>query len=274
MKKTAKQQKRRKSKTKNKQYQPQTALFGKADDYWVYNMSLAERLAGCAIGFGAGFFVCMVFFRNFWLSVVAGVVLVLPACKKYQGYLMKKRQKNLLLQFKDMMEALTSSFSTGKNTSEAFQDAYIDMADLYGKKSDIAKEIELIVTGMYNGILLNDLLMNFALRSHLDDIESFATIFQVCSQYGGDLKKVVGETRVIISDKIGTELEIETMLTANRNELNIMIVMPLLIMITLNGAGNLSAAQNTTENILVKLAALGLFAFAYALGRKIIDIKV
>ena len=172
------------------------------------------------------------------------------------------------------MEALTSSFSTGKNTSEAFQDAYIDMADLYGKKSDIAKEIELIVTGMYNGILLNDLLMNFALRSHLDDIESFATIFQVCSQYGGDLKKVVGETRVIISDKIGTELEIETMLTANRNELNIMIVMPLLIMITLNGAGNLSAAQNTTENILIKLAALGLFAFAYALGRKIIDIKV
>ena len=197
-----------------------------------------------------------------------------PACIKYQNYLKKKRQRNLLLQFRDMMEALTASYSTGKNTQDAFQDAYLDMVDLYGKKSDIACEIELIVTGLYNGMVLNDLLMNFAARSHLDDIESFATIFQVCSQYGGDLRKVVGETRVIIGDKISTELEIETLLTANKNELNIMTVMPLLIMLTLNGTGNMSIVQNTPENIVVKLAALGLFAAAYLWGKKIIEIKV
>ncbi len=70
------------------------------------------------------------------------------------------------------------------------------------------------------------------------------------------------------------ELEIETLLTANKNELNIMTVMPLLIMLTLNGAGNMSIVQNTPENIVVKLAALGLFAAAYLWGKKIIEIKV
>ena len=79
---------------------------------------------------------------------------------------------------------------------------------------------------------------------------------------------------MIINDKISTELEIETMLTANRNELNIMTVMPLLLMLTLNGTGNMSIVQNTPENVMVKLIALGMFCFAYMLGRKMIDIKV
>ena len=274
MKKANKKQGKGKTKGKKQKYVPLKPLFGKADDYWIYKMSPLEKITGAGIGFALGFLVCMIFFRSFLFSIVAGVVMIPPACIKYQNYLKKKRQRNLLLQFRDMMEALTASYSTGKNTQDAFQDAYLDMVDLYGKKSDIACEIELIVTGLYNGMVLNDLLMNFAARSHLDDIESFATIFQVCSQYGGDLRKVVGETRVIIGDKISTELEIETLLTANKNELNIMTVMPLLIMLTLNGAGNMSIVQNTSENIVVKLAALGLFAAAYLWGKKIIEIKV
>lgn len=263
-----------KNRKKRERYEPLKPVFGKADDYEIYVMSVTEKVIGIGMGFSAGFLVSMVFFRNLLLSVVAGGILIIPSCMKFQEYLKKKRKRNLLLQFKDMMEALTSSYSTGKNTPEAFQDAYVDMVDLYGKKSDIAHEIELIVTGLYNGMILNELLMNFASRSHLDDIENFATIFQVCSQYGGDLKKVVGETRVIINDKINTELEIETLLTANRNELNIMAVMPILLMLTLNGAGNMSIVQNTPENVITKLAALGMFAFSYMLGRKIIDIKV
>lgn len=274
MKKKGKKRIPAKAKKKKERYEPIRPIFGKADDYQIYKMSPPEKVIGVGIGAGAGFFVGMVFFRNVLVAAAIGALMVVPVLWKYREYLKKKRQRNLLLQFRDMMEALTSSYSTGKNTPEAFQEAYIDMVALYGKKSDIARETELIVTGLYNGMILNELLMNFAARSHLDDIESFATIFQVCSQYGGDLKKVVGETRVIINDKINTELEIETLLTANRNELNIMTVLPLLLMLTLNGAGNMSIVQNTPENVLTKLFALGLFAFAYVLGRRIIDIKV
>ena len=53
-----------------------------------------------------------------------------------------------------------------------------------------------------------------------------------------------------------------------------MTVMPLLLMLTLNGTGNMSIVQNTPENVMVKLIALGMFCFAYMLGRKMIDIKV
>lgn len=266
----------RKTKKRNrkKAYTPQKAVFGDGEDYYVYRMSASEKLVGGISGFLAGFFVSMVFFRDLWVSLVIGGFLIIPMIRKYRDMLRKKRMKNLLLQFRDLMESLTASYSAGKNTEGAFRDAYADMVDLYGEKTDIVHEIQLIVAGLYNGQNIDELLNNFARRSHLDDIESFATIFEVTNRYGGNLKKVVGDTRQIINDKIETELEIQTLLTANQNELNIMMVMPLLIMLMMNGMGSMSVVQNTPLNVVVKCCAIGLFALAYYMGRKIIDIKI
>ena len=85
---------------------------------------------------------------------------------------------------------------------------------------------------------------------------------------------MVGETREIINDKIETELEIQTLLTANKNDLNIMIIMPVLIMLMLNVMGNMSIVRNTPLNVCVKIGALALFGAAYYMGRKIVDIKI
>ena len=255
-------------------YIPKKALFGNGEDYYVYHMKFAEKLTGGALGFLAGMFVCMTFFRNLILSVIVGAVLIIPGAVKYRNFLKEKRQKTLLIQFRDMLESLTSSYSAGKNTQGAFEDAYGDMADIYGKKSDIVHEIEMIINGIYNGQNIEALLQNFADRSHLDDVESFSTIFEVSNRYGGNLKKVVGDTYRIINEKIEMEMEIKTLLTANKNELNIMMLMPLIIMITLSGMGNMSIVQNTPLNIVIKVAALGMFGIAYYIGRKIIDIRI
>ncbi|MDE6919522.1 MAG: kinase, partial [Lachnospiraceae bacterium] len=78
-----------------------------------------------------------------------------------------------------------------------------------------------------------------------------------------------------INDKIEIELEIQTIIAGNKNELNIMMVMPLIILVSLGGMGSdMTAASNTRENVVVKLIALGMFYLAYQLGRKYTDIKV
>lgn len=263
----------KRKKTREK-YTAQKALFGNAEDYYLYSMDSIERLSGGMLGFFLGFFVCMVFFRNFLVSIAAGCLFTPLGIRKYRDYLKERRMRSLLLQFRDMMESLTASYSAGKNTVEAFQDACADMINIYGEKSDIVKELRWIVSGLYNGQNIDALLENFAARSHLDDIESFATIFEVTNRYGGNLRKVVGETRQIISEKIETEMEIQTLLTANKNELNMMILMPFLIMLMLNGMGNMSVVQNTPANVIVKAAAILLFAGAYLWGRKIVDIRI
>lgn len=271
--KKEKKQKRQKRKASPK-YIPIEAEFGKGDDYYVYDMSGGEKLTGGVLGFLAGFFVGMIFFRSLIVSCVMGAAVTVPGIRKYRDYLKAKRMRNLLLQFRDMMESLSASYSVGKNTYDAFGDVCGDLIGIYGENADIVHEAKLIVNGCYNGKNLEELLNNFAKRSHLEDVESFATIFEVSSRYGGDLKKVMGETREIINDKIEIEMEIQTLLTANKNELNIMIVMPFLIMLMLNGMGDMSLVQNTPVNIAVKCAALLLFAVAYVMGRKIVDIKI
>ena len=200
----------------------------------------------------------------------------IQACRssgQKEDYEKRKKTKNKNCKTK---ESKTSENKTeeGKNTQGAFLDACGDLIGIYGEKADIVKELKLIVDGIYNGQSVEEMLSNFAARSHLDDIESFATIFEVTNRYGGDMRRVVGETREIINDKIETELEIQTLLTANKNDLNIMIVMPVLIMLMLNGMGNMSIVQNTPLNVLVKIGALALFGTAYYMGRKIVDIKI
>ena len=265
---------RAKTKKHRKKYVPEKALFGHADDYYVYRMNSVEKGLGALMGFGTGFFVCMVFFRSILFSVIAGGLLAVPGIAKYRNYLKEKRMQNLLFQFRDMMESLSASYSAGKNTQGAFQDACADLISIYGEKADIVHELKLIVSGLYNGQNIDDMLSNFALRSHLDDIESFATIFEVTNRYGGNLKKVVGETRQIINEKIETEMEIRTLLTANKNDLNFMILMPVVLMLMLGGMGDMSIVQNTPVNVVIKLTALALFGGAYYMGRKIVDIRI
>ena len=272
--KKPKPKKIKQKKIKAPKYVPIKPVFGLAEDYYIYRMNMAETMIGATLGGIAGFFFSMVFFRNVIFSLIVGLILVVPGIKKYREYLKQKRMKTLLYQFRDMMESLSASYSAGKNTQGAFLDACGDLIGIYGEKSDIVRELHLIVDGIYNGQNVEDMLSNFAARSHLDDIESFATIFEVTNRYGGDMRRVVGETREIINDKNETELEIQTLLTANKNDLNIMIIMPVLIMLMLNGMGDMSIVQNTPLNVLVKIGALALFGIAYYMGRKIVDIKI
>ena len=72
--------------------------------------------------------------------------------------------KNLLYQFRDMMESLSASYSAGKNTQGAFLDACGDLIGIYGEKADIVKELKLIVDGIYNGQSVEEMLSNFAAR--------------------------------------------------------------------------------------------------------------
>ena len=261
-------------KSKSDTYIENHGLMGNADDYHVYHMRLVDYLVGFSIGFALGFVVIMVFFRIFGVSLISGIICGIPAIHFFRKYRKEKRQRDLLVEFRDLLEALTTSYSSGKNTMEAFAESYQDLLSLYGEKSDIVNETRIIIAGMTNNIIIEDLLKDFADRCGLDDVASFAATFESGLRQGGDIKQVVWDSRKIINDKIEIEMEIKTILTEKENELNIMMVMPLIIMVTLSGIGTMSAVINTPFTVIVKIFAIGLFATAYMMGRKIINIRI
>ena len=259
---------------KKDDYAEKHGLMGNADDYHIYHMRLIDYLVGFLIGFALGFVVVMIFFRVVIFAVTVGVFCGIPAIKYYRKYRKEKRQRDLLIEFRDLLEALTTSYSSGKNTMEAFAESYQDLLSLYGEKSDIVNETRIIIAGMTNNIIIEDLLRDFAERCGLEDVESFTSTFESGLRQGGDIRQVVWDSRKIINDKIEIEMEIKTMLTEKENELNIMMVMPLIIMVTLSGIGTMSAVINTPFTVIVKIFAIGLFAAAYMMGRKIINIRI
>lgn len=254
-------------------YIEKKGIIGVGDDYHVYHMKRKDRAIAFLIGFAGALVVFYVFFKNILFAGMAGIAAGFWIQPYYCSYLCKKRKKALLLQFRDMLESLTSSYSAGRNTQGAFEDAYRDMLQIYGQDADIVKELKIILTGISNNLNIENLLKNFADRSEQTDIASFADVFEVSVRQGGNIKDIISSTRDIISDKIEIELEIGTLLAGNRNELNIMMLMPLVISVSMEGMGS-SASGNSPLNIVIKMIALGTFIFAYLVGQKITAIKL
>lgn len=268
-----KQPKKQKIKKQKEVYVPIPGVMGIGEDYHVYQITLRDRLTACGIGAVLGVAVGYVFFSSWLAALVITVAAAVYLQEPFREYLKKKRLKKLLLEFKDLLETLTASYSAGQTTTRAFSDAMKEMSDLYGEDADIVTELKMINVGLQHNYNIEDLLLNFAQRSGLDDVDSFANVFEVCNRKGGNLKQIVGETRSVINDKIEIEMEIQTMVAASKNELNIMMVMPFIIMLTMRGLGD-SMTGNSLTNIIVKFVALGIFVGAYVIGSKMVEIKL
>ena len=262
-------------KTKEKEeYTELKGLFGNAVDYHVYHMTKVDHLAAYLLGFVVGTAVIFAFFRNPVFSLIGGIACARIVLPYYNEYKKESRLKRLREQFKDLLESLTASYSAGRNTPDAFKDASDDMTSIYGEDADIVQELQIICAGLGNNINIEQLLLDFADRSGLDDVMSFANVFEVCNRQGSDLKRIVSDTRDIINDKIEIEMEIETMIAGSKNELNIMMIMPVIIVVMLKGLGNTMAGENNAATVFVKIICIGIFALAYVIGQKIIDIKI
>lgn len=74
-------------------------------------------------------------------------------------------------------------------------------------------------------------------------------------------------------DKIYLEQEIQTLLAGPKNELNLMMTMPFLIVAMLRAVGE-SAVVKGKLSIIVNGTALVFFILSYEIGRKMVDIRV
>ena len=247
-------------------------VAGAPYDYSRYTMRIIDRLAAFAIGAAAAAIVLHIFFGNLFLDIIAVIAAGIVAQPIYRKMMVERIQKQLITQFRDMLDSLNSSISAGKVVSEAFVDAEKDMELQYGRDSFIYKEIRTVNYGVMHSVNIEELLLDFGMRSGIDDIVSFANVFAVSNRRGGEMKSIIGETKSILCDKIDIDQEIHTMVNASKNELNVMMLMPLLVVPMMSSFSQES--DNQLINISVKIAGIIMFVIAYIIGRKIVKIKV
>jgi len=174
------------------------------------------------------------------------------------------------MQFFDLLEAMSVSLRAGNPLIKALESARVDLALMYPEDSDIIVELNIIIGRFNNAVPLSEIFSDLAQRSGLDDIQSFASIYKTIEGKSSRADEIVRETQSIISDKMEIEMEIETMMSAAKNEANIMLAMPLVIVGAIGyvGAGFMDAIYTTFVGRVVATIGLGLFILSYLLLRK------
>ncbi len=261
-------------------------------NYCVYKMSTNEKILYFLLAFVIGAGVAYLFYGGIgkddygnptmitYIADITIMTLVGLAAGRFflpirKEQIIASRQKKLRLQFIDLLDSLASSISSGKNVPNAFEAAREDLLVQYPLDAFIVQEVENIISGIRNNVDVGSMLCNFGARSGIQDIRTFGRVFETAHAKGANLKDVVRNSHMILSNKCEIEAEIETKVASNKNEQNIMIVMPIILvgMIKLAGA---DFAENftTPSGILCTTIAIASFVGAYILGRKILKIEV
>ena len=261
-------------------------------NYKVYYMKTWEKIFYFMLAFAVGVFVGYLFYGgigkdefgdptaltrilDIGISSVTGLAtgkLFLPIRTEQ---IIHKRRSQLNSQFRDMLEALNTSLGAGKNVMESFAAVNEDMKVQYEEDAFIINELKVIIAGMANNDEIETLLEDFGRRSGIDDIVSFANVFRICKQKGGNTKETIRSTHEILSEKMEIREDIETVVTANKSEQNMMLVMPVLLIGMIKMTSEDMAANFVKPTgILASTIAIVLFAVSYVIGKKVLDIKV
>lgn len=192
-----------------------------------------------------------------------------------QQQILESRRNKLKSQFRDMLEALSTSLGAGKNVPDAFQAVYEDMKNQYEEGAFILRELDNINHGLINGFTIEMLIQDLGERSGVSDIEDFAGVFEICYRKGGNIQDTVRSTAGILGEKMGILEEIETTVTASKNEQYIMLIMPILLIGMIKMA-SADFAENfvTPTGLAATTIAIAMFVASYFLGKKLLDIKV
>jgi len=192
-----------------------------------------------------------------------------------QRQVLNKRLKTLHKQFIDLLDSLSASLAAGQNVPSAFMTARTDLLVQYPENAFIVNEVNQIIDGFNNNIPIEGMLMNLGERSGIKDISDFGKVFETAYRKGGSIKDIVRNTHEILSTKNQLEMEIQTKVTSNKNEQNIMMVMPVIIvgMVKMMG-GDFADNFTTPSGLLFTTIGIGLFVLAYFIGQSILKIDV
>ena len=215
-------------------------------DYRKYRCNLWERLGCLAAGTAVAAAIAWLFYRSWY-----GMVLVIPV-----NYLIVSYYKN--------------------KKRDEWKEAEREIMDLYGKEAMITKELIQMNAEIKLNRNVEEILHDLAVRSGVEEIQSFAEIFGFAKRSGGDFPQIIRTTAARISAKIEVEREVDTVIAGKKLEGKIMSVMPFFILAYLNLASRefIDPLYGNLAGVLVMSAALLVFVGAMAINRRISDIRV
>lgn len=243
--------------------------------YKIYRLSGKEKLLCMGIALGLAGVIAWLFYRD--IFVMAGAAaLYFPVKKAAMEHFQKKRQGELLYQFKEILQMAATALKAGYAMENAFVQAREEFARLYGEHALMAREFAYINHQVRLNVTLESLLEDLAKRSGIEEISSFSQVFGFAKRSGGDFLKIFQNTVDKIAQKAEVKREIEVVIAAKQMEMGIMSLVPFGILLYV-GVTSLEFLEPLYGNWLgasVMTVCLVVYGCAVKLAGKIVEIEV
>ena len=213
-------------------------------------------------------------FYNRLLGLIPGLFVAVYVFKLQKKSYEEKQRRRILLEFKNMINAMQSSLEAGNSIERAIISAGKDMQDLYGDKSEIVKQIKIIEKKLRLNIPLETALAEMAEELDQSEIYDFVEIISTIKRTGGNAVRIIRNTVEKLTDEIELDAELEVMVAAKKYEQQIMVFMPALIVVFLRMTtdGFMAPLYGSPLGIIIMSVVLLINVGADLLGRRIVDI--
>ena len=244
-------------------------------DYTTYKMKPVEYEITLLLAAVVLFLIGYIFYRSIILALLLTPLSIFyPKIRTKQ--IIKKRNSELKLQFRDALQSLSSSLHGGKSFESAMRSAIADLLIQYEAGSYIIREFEIIVRKLESNETIERAFEEFAERSKLEEIQNFAEVLEICKRTGGNLISAIKSSTDIIADKIEVLNDISSIIAEKKLEQNILSIMPIALILMLSVSAKDFMLPVFTEIIgkVVMTISMLLFTAAYFIAEKITNIEV
>lgn len=220
-----------------------------------------------------------IFAYLFYDSMAAAVVLCpvgVVYLHEWKEERCREKEMEFRGQFQNSIQILASILKAGYSVENAIRETEKELKPLYPKGCRIRTEYERMGRELKMNLSAEQVLNNFANRVQQEDVKNFVTVFAAAKRIGGDSISILRETVKIISGKIETEREIQTLLASKKLEFRIMCVIPLGMVFYMRLAFPefLSVLYRNPVGILLMSGCLGIYLYAFRMGSRMIRIEV
>ncbi len=243
-------------------------------DYDQIALSAGHLALSCLLGIMGAGLVVFIFYRNAWMPLVGMVAggIIGPQMEKKR--LVQKRKERLRDEFKEALYSLMVALRAGRSLEGAFYAALEDLDE--GLMPHIYTEWQTITKQLSLGISVEESLLDFAARSHIEEIESFARTIEICKRTEGDMVRVMENTIQLLQERMEIQGELQVLLAKKKTEQRILNLMPFLVigLLLLMAPEYLQPLYRSLQGQIIMTVCALLTVISVLLSRKIAKIAL
>ena len=242
---------------------------------WLQDITKSEYILGVIRTTGIYLLILYVFYGTF-----AAAPFLLPVwflhMRDWIADTARKKEQQFRSQFRDSIQEMSAVLKAGYSVENAIREVGKELITLYEKDARIRKEYDRMTHQLDLKMPAAEVLEQFAERTGQEDVEDFVNVFAAAKKSGGDSITIIRNAVRIISGKIDTEKEIQTMIASNKLEFEIMCAVPFVIILYMKMTFGdfLNVLYGNMAGVIVMTVCLCVYIAAYCIGRRIIRIEV